>query len=123
MAYRANPPPPLDLGLGSLFLPVATDQKTQDQFRIPPVSPRKLTCQDFNRWSHQLIGNRELRDILVGEMTGNFIGPMPADDFIDEFMRVDDHGPVPEVDFTDVPYDGIERDMYAPFVCPRMFFR
>ena len=57
-------------------------------------------------------------------MTGNLnVGTIPVQDFIDEFMRQDDFGLVPEVDFTDVPHDGTERDMYAPFVCPRMFFQ
>ena len=56
-------------------------------------------------------------------MTVNFnIVNIPVQDFVDEFMRRDDLGPVPEVDFTGVPYDSIERDMYVPFVCPDNFF-
>ena len=49
-------------------------------------------------------------------MTGNFIGAMPADAFVGELMNCEDIGPVPEVDFTNVPFGDAEREMYTPFV-------
>ncbi|KAK7682831.1 hypothetical protein QCA50_014215 [Cerrena zonata] len=45
-------------------------------------------------------------------MTGNFIGPMPPRDFLKEFMQLDDFEPAPKVDFTSIPYEGLERGMY-----------
>ena len=50
------------------------------------------------------------------EMTGNFIGAMPADAFVGELMNCEDIGPVPKVDFTNVPFGDVEREMYTPFV-------
>ncbi|KAK7682789.1 hypothetical protein QCA50_014173 [Cerrena zonata] len=102
MAYRANAPPPLDLGLSA----AAEDPLPR------PGTPCKLVCHGLTRWAHQLIENAELRKLQVSEMTGNFIGPMPPREFLKEFMQMDDFEPAPKVDFTSVPYEGLERGMY-----------
>ena len=52
-------------------------------------------------------------------MPVNFIGPIPPAEFVKEFMKCDDVGPAPQVDFTNVPFHGIEGDMYTPFVSVR----
>ena len=52
-------------------------------------------------------------------MPVNFIGPIPPAEFVKEFMKCDDVEPVPQVDFANVPFNGIEGDMYTPFVSVR----
>lgn len=118
MAYRAHPPSPLNLG-NSLLWPPPT--LAQSALPTPPPTPLKLVYNGFRRWAHQLIDLRESRDILTKEMTGNFIGPMPATDFVRHFMKSNTFEAAPKVDFTKVPYDGIERGMYTPFVRERMY--
>ena len=117
MTYRAPLPLPLNLRLGPLYPPPTL---TQAELPEPPATPTKLLYNNFKNWAHQLADLGEARNILVKEMTGNFIGAMPADAFVDELMSCEDIGPVPEVDFTDVPFGDAEREMYAPFVRVQM---
>ena len=113
MAYRAHAPFPLDLRHGPLYPPPTL---AQAELPEPPATPTKLLYNNFKNWAHQLADLGEVRDILVKEMTGNFIGAMPADAFVGELMNCEDIGPVPKVDFTNVPFGDAEREMYTPFV-------
>ncbi|CAL1708974.1 unnamed protein product [Somion occarium] len=65
--------------------------------------------------------------MLIEEMTGLFIGPMPPHNFIDALMRLKKKlKAAPKVDFSEVPFTGVEKDMYEPLcnaindsgVCP-----
>ncbi|KAG6825871.1 hypothetical protein H0H87_008487, partial [Tephrocybe sp. NHM501043] len=57
------------------------------------------------------------RDKLNKEMAGTWVGPMPPDQFLDDFFRpVPDVPDLPNDHFTTVPTKGLEKDMYQPFI-------
>ena len=49
-------------------------------------------------------------------MPVNFIGPIPPTVFVKGFMKCDDVRLAPRADNINIPSDGIEGDMYTPFV-------
>ena len=61
----------------------------------------------------------EHRERLAREMAGLFLGPMPADEFIQTFVRGTTTEPLPSIPqdhFTKVPLRCVETKMYGPFV-------
>ncbi|CAL1712414.1 unnamed protein product [Somion occarium] len=90
-------------------------------------TPYKFTLQGWIQWCNKYIYYDDLREMLIEEMTGLFVGPMPPHNFIDALMRLKKKlKAAPKVDFSEVPFTGVEKDMYEPLcnaindslVCP-----
>ena len=60
----------------------------------------------------------KVRNQLGKEMDGCWLGPMPVDDFLEEFLRPGDTPlpDIPEDPFKKVPEGGAESARYDPFV-------
>ena len=65
----------------------------------------------------------EARSHLGKEMNGHWLGPMPVDEFLKEFLPPTNVllPDLPEDPFQDVPNDGVESARYEPFVSTRLF--
>ena len=66
---------------------------------------------------------KEIRSQLGKEMDGRWVGPMPVDDFLKEFLHPTD-APLPDIPedpFKKVPEGGVESARYEPFVSTRLF--
>ena len=66
---------------------------------------------------------KEVRSQLGKEMDGRWIGPIPVDEFLEEFLRPTD-APLPDIPedpFKKVPEGGVESACYEPFVSTRLF--
>ena len=80
-------------------------------------SPHKASQQGHDHFSAAQLDAKERRKKFITEMTGQFVGPMPIEKFIDTFLQNRPHGPKPELDCKAVPKGpGKERAMYAPLV-------
>ena len=65
----------------------------------------------------------EVRSQLGKEMDGHWVGPMPVEDFLKEFLRPTDASlpDIPEDPFKKVPEGGVESARYEPFMSTRVF--
>ena len=78
-------------------------------------TPIKLKQSGADRFSSTPQNNHTRRQKIEQEMRGYFVGPMPAEDFLREFMPCAPD-PCPTVDFSGVSGHQKEADMYQPFV-------
>ena len=82
----------------------------------PPFStPIKLKQSGADRFCSTQQDIHTRRQKIEEEMRGYFVGPMPAEDFLREFMPCAPN-PCPTVDFSVVSGHQKEVDMYQPFV-------
>ncbi len=86
----------------------------------PPLEsePLKVTAQGLHHYACTTLRAPETRKQLCTEMSGSFVGPMPIEDFLENFMPV---GPermpsIPLVDFSEVAAARSETKMYRPLV-------
>lgn len=61
--------------------------------------------------------NSEFRKVVAKEMTDYFVGPLPYETFLEDFMPgASDLPACPVATFSNVPVDQGEPNMYQPFV-------
>ena len=94
---------------------------------VPQVgSPHKATVRGFQPFSATELDLLVRRFRLCVEMSGRFIGEVPANAFIEYFLpRMETIGDraVPQANFERVPQGaGKENAMYKPFVCSQSDF-